>query len=67
MASMTNRTLGASPLGTATLAWLVARISAWNDARVTRKYLSKLSLRELDDLGLMRADIEDIAQGRFRR
>ena len=67
MASMTNRTLGPSPLGMATLASLVARISAWNDARVTRKYLSKLSLRELDDLGLMRADIEDIAQGRFRR
>jgi uncharacterized protein YjiS (DUF1127 family) len=31
---------------------------AWNDARVTRKSLSKLSDRELDDIGLCRADIE---------
>jgi uncharacterized protein YjiS (DUF1127 family) len=30
----------------------------WNDARVTRKELSKLSDRELDDIGLCRADIE---------
>ena len=31
---------------------------AWNDARVTRKALNKLSDRELDDIGLCRGDIE---------
>jgi len=33
-------------------------IGAWNDARVTRKALSRLSDRELDDIGLCRGDIE---------
>jgi uncharacterized protein YjiS (DUF1127 family) len=33
-------------------------IANWNDARVTRKALSKLSNRELDDIGLCRGDIE---------
>lgn len=36
----------------------VAAIAAWNDARVTRNELSRLSDRELDDIGLTRADIE---------
>ena len=36
----------------------VAGFAAWNDARVTRKALSKLSDRELDDIGLCRGDIE---------
>lgn len=37
-------------------------IVAWNDARVTRKALSKLTDRELDDIGLCRGDIEDISR-----
>lgn len=40
---------------------LVADIAAWNDARVTRKALSRLTDRELDDIGLTRGDIEMIA------
>lgn len=40
---------------------LVASIASWNDARVTRNALSKLSDRELDDIGLCRGDIELIA------
>ncbi|MBU9699004.1 DUF1127 domain-containing protein [Rhodobacteraceae bacterium HSP-20] len=36
--------------------------SAWNDARVTRKALAKLSDRELDDIGLCRGDIEMIGR-----
>lgn len=36
-------------------------VAAWNDARITRKSLSKLSARELDDIGLSYSDIEDIA------
>ena len=38
-------------------------LSAWNDARVTRRELSRLSDRELDDIGLCRGDIERIAHG----
>lgn len=36
--------------------------STWNDARVTRKALNKLSDRELDDIGLCRGDIELIGR-----
>jgi uncharacterized protein YjiS (DUF1127 family) len=43
---------------------VAATFAAWNDARVTRNSLSKLSDRELDDIGLCRGDIEDIATGR---
>jgi uncharacterized protein YjiS (DUF1127 family) len=45
-------------------AGMVSRLGAlladWNDARITRKALSKLSDRELDDIGLCRGDIYDI-------
>jgi uncharacterized protein YjiS (DUF1127 family) len=33
-------------------------VTAWNDARVTRKALAQLSDRELDDIGLCRGDID---------
>jgi uncharacterized protein YjiS (DUF1127 family) len=36
-------------------------VKVWNDARVTRKVLSSLSDRELDDIGLCRGDIDHIA------
>ena len=36
------------------------RVAAWNDRRVTRKELMKLSDRELDDIGLCRADIDTV-------
>ncbi len=35
-------------------------IVAWNDARVTRNALGKLSDRELDDIGLCRGDIDTL-------
>lgn len=37
-----------------------AALAAWNDKRVTRKSLSKLSARELDDIGLSIADVENM-------
>lgn len=37
-------------------------LAEWNDARVTRKALSQLTARELDDIGLIPADIERIAR-----
>jgi len=64
MAIITNRPLGAGFSATRLLAGLVGRLAAWNDARVTRKALSQLSDRELDDLGLVRGDIDMIAEGR---
>ncbi|CAM8626944.1 COG5457 Uncharacterized conserved small protein [Paracoccaceae bacterium] len=39
-----------------------AALAAWNDARVTRNALAKLSDRELDDIGLCRGDIEVIGR-----
>lgn len=41
---------------------LVSSVVAWNDARVTRSALSRLSDRELDDIGLSRGDIDSIAE-----
>lgn len=36
-------------------------IIAWNDERMTRNALSGLSNRELDDIGLIRGDIDSVA------
>ncbi|MFN6924583.1 DUF1127 domain-containing protein [Tabrizicola caldifontis] len=41
---------------------VAAALRAWNDARVTRKALNRLSDRELDDIGLCRGDIEFIGR-----
>ncbi|WP_298678734.1 DUF1127 domain-containing protein [uncultured Lentibacter sp.] len=41
---------------------LTAAFVAWNDARSTRKALSQLSDRELEDIGLCRGDIDAIAE-----
>lgn len=48
----------------AVLANVYSAIVAWNDARVTRKALSTLSDRELEDIGLVRGDIDLVANGR---
>ncbi len=40
--------------------------AAWNDARVTRNALTKLSARELDDIGLTYGDIDGIVSGNYR-
>lgn len=42
-----------------------ARLTAWNEARRTRAALSRLSAHELDDIGLLRADIDRIAERRY--
>ncbi len=43
------------------LASAFGAVAAWNDARVTRNSLSKLSDRELEDIGLIRGDIDVVA------
>lgn len=40
---------------------LSATLIAWNDARVTRKSLNALTDRELEDIGLIRGDIDAVA------
>lgn len=40
---------------------IVSAIAEWNDMRMTRNALSSLSDRELEDIGLCRGDIEEIA------
>ena len=44
-----------------------AAVVAWNDARVTRNALSKLTDRELEDIGLNRGDIDAVAEHDFIR
>ena len=43
-----------------TMTRLIASFAAWNDARATRKALSALSDRALEDIGLSRSDIDTI-------
>ncbi|MEO0390599.1 MAG: DUF1127 domain-containing protein [Pseudomonadota bacterium] len=43
---------------------LSAALIGWNDARVTRNNLNALTDRELDDIGLIRGDIDAVANGR---
>lgn len=45
----------------------LAYVVAWNDARITRKALSSLSDRELADIGLIRGDIDTVAEPGFFR
>ncbi len=44
------------------LSGAIGVLSAWNDARVTRNALNKLSDRELDDIGLCRGDVHTIGR-----
>lgn len=37
-------------------------IADWNDARQTRKALGSLSDHELDDIGMVRGDIDTVAR-----
>lgn len=56
--TLTDHTAGARIGGF--IASFFGTLSAWNDARITRKSLSRLSARELDDIGLCRGDIDEI-------
>ena len=57
----TTRAYGAPRAGFgAPILKLVAAVQAWNATRATRKALSQLSDRELDDIGLTRADIDNV-------
>lgn len=45
----------------------IAAVVGWNDARVTRSALSSLTDRELEDIGLVRGDIDSVADTAFFR
>lgn len=40
---------------------LMTKVISWNDSRMTRNTLSSLSDRELEDIGLIRGDIDKVA------
>lgn len=50
-----------SDAGSAIFANVFAALNNWNDRRITRSNLSKLSDRQLDDIGLCRGDIDRIS------
>lgn len=52
---------------TSFLGGLVATVVSWNDSRLTRNALASLSDRELEDIGLIRGDIEAVAQSTLNR
>lgn len=47
---------------TGLFARLLDAVQSWSDRRATRTALSRLSDRELDDIGLCRGDIDDISR-----
>ncbi|SLN58099.1 hypothetical protein ROG8370_02651 [Roseovarius gaetbuli] len=63
MASIdSSRTLNPSAGFGGFFARVLGVVSAWNERRATRNALSQLSDRELDDIGLARGDINEIAR-----
>ncbi|GHE00132.1 hypothetical protein U879_09880 [Defluviimonas sp. 20V17] len=44
---------------------LVHKLRDWNDVRLTRHALDKLSDRELEDIGLCRGDIDGLGKQRL--
>ncbi|SMY06622.1 DUF1127 domain-containing protein [Flavimaricola marinus] len=57
----TNRSVSGSAGIISFFSGVFGTLAAWNDARITRKSLSKLTARELDDIGLCRGDIDSIS------
>lgn len=41
---------------------VISALADWNDTRLTRKSLSQLTDRELDDIGLQRGDIDAVSR-----
>ena len=59
---MTSIEITRAPINGGLFQRAVAFISDWNDIRVTRKALSRLSDRELEDIGLTRGDVYDLSK-----
>ncbi len=63
----TRTAYGSSSAVSSFISRAMGYVIAWNDARVTRKALSSLSDRELADIGLIRGDIDTVAETNFIR
>ncbi len=64
----TSRTaFGSNSAASSFISRIIASFVAWNDYRATRKALSALSNRELEDIGLVRGDIEMVSKTDFFR
>ena len=64
----TRSTFGSASVAMRPGKWIQALVNAvvdWNDARVTRETLSALNDRELEDIGLVRGDIDNVARSSF--
>lgn len=46
---------------------IAADFRRWRDYRRTVAHLSRLTPRQLDDIGIAPYQIEDVARGKFRR
>lgn len=62
MAAVNTNSVATFVSGKGLIATTFEAFQRWNDMRRTRAVLSKLSDRELTDIGLCRGDIEDVAQ-----
>lgn len=62
MAAINTNTSAAFASGKGLIASTFDAFQRWNDVRRTRAVLSKLSDRELSDIGLSRGDIDTVAQ-----
>lgn len=67
MAITDTSSINSNPRIAGVMARIIDALRTWQDARITRRALSRLSLRELDDIGLCRGDIDAIATRRTRR
>ena len=63
MSAIDMNRMAIGPRPTGFLASILSFLTSWNDSRVTRNSLSRLSDYELDDIGLCRGDIERVARG----
>lgn len=67
----TNRTVYGSSSAVSgffsVFARVIGNVVAWNNARITRNALSSLTDRELEDIGLIRGDIDNVAMTDFIR
>lgn len=57
-----TRTQAASNGFSRAMARLYDTLASWNERRITRNALSRLSDRELEDIGLSRGDIDLVAR-----
>lgn len=63
MSAIDMNRMATGPRSAGILASILSFLTSWNDSRVTRNSLSRLSDHELDDIGLCRGDIDRVARG----